>query len=161
MTPRMSVNGARFFRESFLFFFQAEDGIRDLTVTGVQTCALPIWDPAHPLLEREAGRRDRDHPVEELPRHDVREHVDFGRRHARSPVTVALVTALSVAVALRSDRTSAIPSASPSTSIRISPTASDSPRLLPNGKTDSGGMKSRSPATHAHLRRNQSSGRNR
>src|SRR5205085_3822346 len=26
----------------FFFFFQAEDGIRDLTVTGVQTCALPI-----------------------------------------------------------------------------------------------------------------------
>src|SRR5207302_7098423 len=28
--------------ESFLFFFQAEDGIRDFHVTGVQTCALPI-----------------------------------------------------------------------------------------------------------------------
>src|SRR5688572_33506459 len=28
------------------FFFQAEDGIRDLTVTGVQTCALPIFTPA-------------------------------------------------------------------------------------------------------------------
>src|SRR2546430_3794249 len=27
----------------YLFFFQAEDGIRDLTVTGVQTCALPIY----------------------------------------------------------------------------------------------------------------------
>src|SRR5256886_11206656 len=27
---------------SLVFFFQAEDGIRDLTVTGVQTCALPI-----------------------------------------------------------------------------------------------------------------------
>src|SRR2546430_13544086 len=27
---------------SLFFFFQAEDGIRDLTVTGVQTCALPI-----------------------------------------------------------------------------------------------------------------------
>src|SRR5690349_25178565 len=27
---------------SILFFFQAEDGIRDLYVTGVQTCALPI-----------------------------------------------------------------------------------------------------------------------
>src|SRR2546430_909273 len=27
---------------SSVFFFQAEDGIRDLTVTGVQTCALPI-----------------------------------------------------------------------------------------------------------------------
>src|SRR2546430_4420358 len=28
--------------EMYVFFFQAEDGIRDLTVTGVQTCALPI-----------------------------------------------------------------------------------------------------------------------
>src|SRR2546430_3296461 len=28
---------------SLFFFFQAEDGIRDLTVTGVQTCALPIF----------------------------------------------------------------------------------------------------------------------
>src|SRR2546422_4069374 len=26
----------------FVFFFQAEDGIRDVAVTGVQTCALPI-----------------------------------------------------------------------------------------------------------------------
>src|SRR5688572_31961486 len=33
------------------FFFQAEDGIRDLTVTGVQTCALPISD-----RKRLAGR---------------------------------------------------------------------------------------------------------
>src|SRR5256886_11144952 len=32
------------YREAFVFF-QAEDGIRDLTVTGVQTCALPILDP--------------------------------------------------------------------------------------------------------------------
>src|SRR5690349_25033456 len=29
----------------YFFFFQAEDGIRDLYVTGVQTCALPIWSP--------------------------------------------------------------------------------------------------------------------
>src|SRR5206468_4857550 len=29
------------------FFFQAEDGIRDLIVTGVQTCALPISHAAH------------------------------------------------------------------------------------------------------------------
>src|SRR2546429_6648059 len=28
---------------SFFFFFQAEDGIRDVAVTGVQTCALPIY----------------------------------------------------------------------------------------------------------------------
>src|SRR2546430_8818579 len=30
--------------DCLFFFFQAEDGIRDLTVTGVQTCALPISD---------------------------------------------------------------------------------------------------------------------
>src|SRR5207245_6904518 len=29
-------------------FFQAEDGIRDATVTGVQTCALPIFQRLHP-----------------------------------------------------------------------------------------------------------------
>src|SRR3712207_5792601 len=29
----------------FFFFFQAEDGIRDIGVTGVQTCALPITSP--------------------------------------------------------------------------------------------------------------------
>src|SRR5207249_8558835 len=34
----------------FFFFFQAEDGIRDRNVTGVQTCALPIFD-----LELDAG----------------------------------------------------------------------------------------------------------
>src|SRR5256885_8891784 len=31
-----------FFDKWFFFFFQAEDGIRDYKVTGVQTCALPI-----------------------------------------------------------------------------------------------------------------------
>src|SRR3989440_8517287 len=31
------------------FFFQAEDGIRDLIVTGVQTCALPISSPMPPM----------------------------------------------------------------------------------------------------------------
>src|SRR5260370_6172016 len=30
-------------RSCSVFFFQAEDGIRDSSVTGVQTCALPIW----------------------------------------------------------------------------------------------------------------------
>src|SRR2546429_6110456 len=30
------------------FFFQAEDGIRDVAVTGVQTCALPIYPRATP-----------------------------------------------------------------------------------------------------------------
>src|SRR5206468_8367149 len=30
--------------KKYVFFFQAEDGIRDLIVTGVQTCALPICE---------------------------------------------------------------------------------------------------------------------
>src|SRR5207245_6272959 len=49
------------------FFFQAEDGIRDATVTGVQTCALPIY---------EIGRR---------PRLPVRRHADedLGRAERR------------------------------------------------------------------------------
>src|SRR2546430_15692748 len=37
------------------FFFQAEDGIRDLTVTGVQTCALPIFSPVVPFCVSVAG----------------------------------------------------------------------------------------------------------
>src|SRR5205809_2791593 len=32
------------------FFFQAEDGIRDVAVTGIQTCALPIFDWVHARL---------------------------------------------------------------------------------------------------------------
>src|SRR2546430_4485988 len=39
------------------FFFQAEDGIRDLTVTGVQTCALPISVRRRPLDEDSASVR--------------------------------------------------------------------------------------------------------
>src|SRR3989440_6489502 len=35
------------------FFFQAEDGIRDLIVTGVQTCALPIYRPFHAIRDRQ------------------------------------------------------------------------------------------------------------
>src|SRR3712207_4367963 len=33
-----------FYMSYFFFFFQAEDGIRDIGVTGVQTCALPIFE---------------------------------------------------------------------------------------------------------------------
>src|SRR5438105_9530453 len=43
----MSLPFTSLFVFSFFFFFQAEDGIRDPLVTGVQTCALPIslWVP--------------------------------------------------------------------------------------------------------------------
>src|SRR6266478_2773386 len=40
----------------FFFFFQAEDGIRDLTVTGVQTCALPIL-PFEDLVQGDDGNQ--------------------------------------------------------------------------------------------------------
>src|SRR5574339_630054 len=42
----------------FVFFFQAEDGIRDRLVTGVQTCALPIWEPRVSCLN--PGKPSRD-----------------------------------------------------------------------------------------------------
>src|SRR2546427_1963454 len=49
------------------FFFQAEDGIRDLTVTGVQTCALPIY-AAHAAVPHAAAQ----------PAHHLEDHVGHG-----------------------------------------------------------------------------------
>src|SRR5256884_2024390 len=51
----------------FFFFFQAEDGIRDVAVTGVQTCALPISRAlarrmARARRARDAGRRPAGRP---------------------------------------------------------------------------------------------------
>src|SRR5690606_40577339 len=43
------------FSSLFFFFFQAEDGIRDFHVTGVQTCALPISSQAPEGVVRDAG----------------------------------------------------------------------------------------------------------
>src|SRR3989454_9759024 len=51
----------------FFFFFQAEDGIRDYKVTGVQTCALPIYG-----ADRARGARARLPPRVGAPR--VRAH---------------------------------------------------------------------------------------
>src|SRR5207302_5388070 len=46
----------------FFFFFQAEDGIRDFHVTGVQTCTLPIW-LGHSIGSGSPGvRHARGHP---------------------------------------------------------------------------------------------------
>src|SRR3954466_16431989 len=66
-------------RAHFFFFFQAEDGIRDYRVTGVQTCALPIYTGANttstPLIPRasppRAGVTDRsEEHTSELQSHD-------------------------------------------------------------------------------------------
>src|SRR5712692_8795408 len=52
----------------FVFFFQAEDGIRDGTETGVQTCALPILLDETEFLSsygvRALSRYHEDHPYE-------------------------------------------------------------------------------------------------
>src|SRR5688572_32363566 len=48
----------------FFFFFQAEDGIRDLTVTGVQTCALPIYAFLARVSEHLADERRQRRTVE-------------------------------------------------------------------------------------------------
>src|SRR5438105_13906988 len=57
----------------FFFFFQAEDGIRDPLVTGVQTCALPIYGrPAPDLRDPHRARDDRQGPVRAAPRRRVR-----------------------------------------------------------------------------------------
>src|SRR5690349_25172855 len=56
----------------FVFFFQAEDGIRDLYVTGVQTCASSDLQP-HPQARGSRGG-------EEQVRADAGVQVDQGRR---------------------------------------------------------------------------------
>src|SRR5437016_7991139 len=64
-----------------IFFFQAEDGIRDWSVTGVQTCALPIFSDCHDTLDRkqlqqplEKGRTDAELRGR---RHAIRERISF------------------------------------------------------------------------------------
>src|SRR6266850_3003796 len=50
--------------DCFFFFFQAEDGIRDYKVTGVQTCALPIFAGGGPHgSSAKMGRDVRAHPA--------------------------------------------------------------------------------------------------
>src|SRR5256886_12289307 len=69
-------------------FFQAEDGIRDLTVTGVQTCALPIFPLAAPRIslvaldhDRVRGRAKRARGSERARSHRRRPRIP--RRHRR------------------------------------------------------------------------------
>src|SRR6266850_7230784 len=61
----------------FFFFFQAEDGIRDYKVTGVQTCALPIYTSHGHCGVVEEGRVRNDPTLDLLARTAV-SHVDAG-----------------------------------------------------------------------------------
>src|SRR5206468_10326205 len=58
------------------FFFQAEDGIRDLIVTGVQTCALPI-SPTEPACRRAAALQSK-HRASRPLQHVARGRLDGG-----------------------------------------------------------------------------------
>src|SRR2546421_4491289 len=80
----------------FFFFFQAEDGIRDLIVTGVQTCALPIYagdetdrktcdrgEDRDGKSDRERDARAVDHAgVDVPPEHVGAEPVELGGRRS-------------------------------------------------------------------------------
>src|SRR5256714_779635 len=66
------------------FFFQAEDGIRDLTVTGVQTCALPIYEkgkPVSPKMQEMALARLR-----QLAAHEVGHTLGLMHNYSASTV---------------------------------------------------------------------------
>src|SRR2546421_4916057 len=58
--PRLAFTSNVDLYSSSFFFFQAEDGIRDLIVTGVQTCALPIsFQPRSRSSQRRTSQRAR------------------------------------------------------------------------------------------------------
>src|SRR5258706_11720809 len=68
------------------FFFQAEDGIRDWSVTGVQTCALPILGPTISCARwqrRQAGVVER--PEEERVRREAHARSRESTEAFRSP----------------------------------------------------------------------------
>src|SRR5256884_7126473 len=47
-----------------VFFFQAEDGIRDVAVTGVQTCALPISPRWLPEFSLKRCKKEKETPID-------------------------------------------------------------------------------------------------
>src|SRR5437016_6943589 len=67
----------------FLFFFQAEDGIRDWSVTGVQTCALPICTPRS--CPDSGGRPPASRPRRRPPRGGGAPPAASRRRRADRP----------------------------------------------------------------------------
>src|SRR5206468_7398021 len=70
------------------FFFQAEDGIRDLIVTGVQTCALPISQTTRPRLQTfgaSSGGGPTPHPRVRMELAAARAPRDPGACRARGP----------------------------------------------------------------------------
>src|SRR5437763_6152853 len=80
----------------WFFFFQAEDGIRDTSVTGVQTCALPIFEQGGEPLMRHRGRLG-EQESDELQPAQVIAYLQIGRASCRERVEITVVgTALQI-----------------------------------------------------------------
>ena len=65
------------------FFFQAEDGIRDYDVTGVQTCALPILQAQE--LERKT-QSDKTRVVSDMAKAEMRQETETKRIDAQTDI---------------------------------------------------------------------------
>src|SRR5699024_11984114 len=79
---------------AFVCFFQAEDGIRDRNVTGVQTCALPISEPSpvfQPIVPLTPQWSDLPaFPVDALP-DVIRNYVSAVAEHSQTAPDMAAV----------------------------------------------------------------------
>src|SRR5215217_9573291 len=76
-----------------VFFFQAEDGIRDIGVTGVQTCALPIADGASGgMWDQHMGRLAGYHCLApDLPGHGRSNHLPWSSLEDTTQQVVGLI----------------------------------------------------------------------
>src|SRR5690554_7544290 len=89
--------------EMFIFFFQAEDGIRDADVTGVQTCALPISEM---LDEVRSLRSELERVRAEVQGHSL--GALEGARRAKDEVKATKGRVKAQAKAAKSDRKSVV-----------------------------------------------------
>src|SRR2546427_6586414 len=87
----------------FFFFFQAEDGIRDLTVTGVQTCALPISQAEVTVAKAEARLAVLQKQYVSLER-----RLELATRDALAAFMAQLSTSARLAEAQKTDRKSVV-----------------------------------------------------
>src|SRR5258707_14111313 len=80
----------------FFFFFQAEDGIRDIGVTGVQTCALPISAAGAGATLRssaigDGGGSGRDDASKATENAMSDQSMEIGRASCRERVSISVV----------------------------------------------------------------------
>src|SRR2546421_1737201 len=124
------------------FFFQAEDGIRDLIVTGVQTCALPI----SPLGSRRRDPGDRARHLRRYPAGQSRGHVRRlrgepqhggrreGERDGHSPHRIRAPRAVTATMLLRRPKPSPTPGAAGSAT-HCSPSTTTADWWCPRGNS--------------------------